>query len=324
MASENGLIHFKRQGSYHEIASKQSRITISSSEKRKPKVDQELAYREEIQSLLYEAALHAIVLQTFQSHGLSSIVPELYEVFAISKYPKPTLPSQISHIIMNMDLIQGETLFTYFAKNTITDELLIDILIQLCIYLDILQSDLRFNHRDFKINNVLIRKEVDGFSRVLEPVYLKAPWTCKKDLVIIDFGFSCIACSDEDLSSLIQAGSWFSHEHECVKKGRDIALFLYSLQTYYPLQTQISPTLFQILRNACIVEQDEEEYCLFDGVTEEGIPIRPTNPAHSLSFHSGVYLFLRDPSVEIPFCEPRTLANILQEYYNQTFTASKN
>lgn len=320
--SESGLVRFKRQGPFHDIASKQSKIAISASEKRKPKVDQEHAYEEEIQSFLYEAALHAIVLQTFQSHGLSSIVPELYEVFAISKYQRPTLPSQITHIIMNMDLIQGETLFTYFAKNKITDELLVDILIQLCVYLDILQTELRFNHRDFKINNVLIRNDHAGFSRVLEPTYLKSSWTCKKDLVIIDFGFSCIACSEEDRTSLIQAGSWFSHEHECVKKGRDIALFLYSLQAYYPLQTRISPALFQILRNACIVEKGDEEYCLFDGISKDGVPSLPTNPT-PLSFHSGVYLFLRDPAVEIPFCDPRVLSNILQEYNNQLI-APKN
>ncbi len=101
-----------------------------------------------------------------------------------------------------------------------------------------------------------------------------------------------------------------------MKKGRDIALFLYSLQAYYPLENRVSPAFFELLETAMTATQVAEgggTISLFQGVTEKGIPKSSPSP---LEFNDGIYKFLRFSDVEIPGCEPLNLLPVLEKYTN--------
>ncbi len=311
-----------RSGNFKEIASKIIPIELTESEKKASKLVQEMAYEDEIQAIIYESTLHILIYETFQRKGIQGAIPMLFEVVGICSSQSPTSAMEISSIVMNMEFIRGWTLFEflkeYFEEDhseSETEMLLIDTLIQLCIYLDILQNELRFNHRDLKLNNVLYRKTPVVTN--LQHPSLKKSWTCIRNVVLVDFGFSCIACDEPSRRSILQAGSWFSERHDCMKKGRDIALFLYSLQAYYPLETRVSPAFFQMLNTAMMATQTVEGrssvISLFQGVTEKGIPINSPSP---LQFNDGIYKFLRFSDVEIPGCEPLTFLPILEAYAN--------
>ncbi len=310
-----------RSGPFEEIASKIIPIELTESEKKASRLAQELAYEEEIQAIIYESTLHILIYETFQRKGIQGAIPKLFEVVGVCPAQSPTSAREISSIVMNMEFIRGWTLFEflkdYFEEDHSEEEteaLLVDTLIQLCIYLDILQTELRFNHRDMKLNNVLYRK-----TRVISTLQhpsLKKSWTCKRNVVLVDFGFSCIACDEPSRRSILQAGSWFSERHDCMKKGRDIALFLYSLQAYYPLENRVSPAFFELLETAMTATQVAEgggTISLFQGVTEKGIPKSSPSP---LEFNDGIYKFLRFSDVEIPGCEPLNLLPVLEKYTN--------
>jgi serine/threonine protein kinase len=253
--------------------------------------------------------------------GHPTVIPALYDVMATSSERKPEKPSDIKSIKIQMEYIAGETLHDLFSRKfpeatdsiqvRRNDALLIDILIQICVYLDILQVALRFNHRDLKINNVLRRRQDPGWRRLVHHESLTEPWTATLDLVIIDFGFSCIACGEEDPSSLIQAGSWFRPYHDCMKMGRDLALFLYCLHVYFPLHRRVSTELWAALKKATNATWSKEVVSLLEvGVDHQGMPGHM--PTKNLKFDAGIYRFLRHSSVDVPGCSPRTLMSTLE------------
>ena len=158
-----------------------------------------------------------------------------------------------------MEFVEGETLHRFLGKRFIessipNDMLLIDVIVQLSIYLEVLQKKLFFNHRDLKTNNVLLRKHGPAWKKEFKHPALPKPWIGRHDLVIIDFGFSCLAYGVDNPKSIVQAGCWFRTDHDCLKEGRDLALFLYCLHACFPLQRRISADLWKLLRDATTVQ----------------------------------------------------------------------
>jgi serine/threonine protein kinase len=62
----------------------------------------------------------------------------------------------------------------------------LEIIAQTAFILHHLQNRLRLNHRDVKVNNILIRRRVDPFAIELEGV----PMATTYELTLIDFGFA--------------------------------------------------------------------------------------------------------------------------------------
>lgn len=280
--------------------------------------EDEEEYAEEVQSVLHEASLHALAYHTLASQGYPNAIPRLFEVYAISSHKTIVRASDIASVYIGMEFISGETLHTYFndyfkptkvaAEIVANDRLLMDVLIQLCIYLEILQSGLRFNHRDLKINNVLRRKHVGTWSKAIKHPALSQPWIALHDLVVIDFGFSCVAC-DESPKSLVQAGSWFRPSHDCLKSGRDIALFLHCLQAYYALETRISPHFLHSLQSSTTaqIKYQSSISLLKYSLDRAGQPVDG-----SVVFGDGIYKLLRREDVDVPGCAPRTMLEMLE------------
>ncbi len=302
-----------------EIVCKINEIVLDEEEATDP--DAEHFYEEEIQAVLHEAVLHALAGEVMRFRGFPTVIPAMYEVFAISQQHSIQKPSDIESILIGMEFVEGMTLHKYLnaefhlAKNdkerARNDRLLMDILIQLCIYLEILQRDLRFNHRDLKTNNLLRRTQPAGWYRSFQHPALARPWIAFHDLVLIDFGFSCVACKD-DASSMVQAGGWFRPEHDCLKGGRDIALFLHCLQVYFPLQKRISTRLWETLRTATCVQGVENTPSLLEyGVDENGAIEWTTAPTGYFIFGDGVYKLLRRSDVDVEGCAPVRLLGTL-------------
>ena len=289
--------------------------------------EDETAYEEECRAILYEAYLHALLMKFLETQGLKTTVPHLYEITAttITTHP-PTDASDLDTIWMTMEFIEGETLEAHLrhvlevgnaAKN---DVIVLDILLQLAHILNLLQSALRFNHRDLKINNLFIRSHSgDAWSREVPAGDGEHIWKCRRDLVLIDFGFSCIACGtgfDNPRATLVGAGSYYNAEHDCMKVGRDLAHFLYSLHAAFPLQSYLSPALFAALHAAVRATRAGAEIDLWRGFAEDGTPLGGGGGPLPLSvpFHNGIYAFLREGDTDVPGCAPATLAAMLAPF----------
>lgn len=292
--------------------------------------EEEAAYEEECNAILYEAYLHALLMKFLETQGLKTTVPHLYEITAttITQNP-PTDASDFDAIWMTMEFIEGETLEAHlqrvlevgnYVKN---DEVILDVLLQLAHILNLLQSALRFNHRDLKINNLFIRShptgEVNTWSREVPAGDGETIWKCRRDVVLIDFGFSCIACGtgfENPRATLVGAGDYYHAEHDCMKVGRDLAHFLYSLHAAFPLQLFVSPALFDALHASVRARREGAEIDLWRGFDEEGRPLSDgtgTLPSH-VPFHNGIYAFLREGDTDVPGCAPTTLAATLTPF----------
>ncbi len=331
-----GLVHLDRIQGFEEVCIKEVQTRADPDEP-------EEAFEEDIKAILYEAYLHALLSKFLESTPLKTTVPVLHEVVAttLSGLP-PEDASDIESIWMTMEFIEGVTLEKHLrriflpgsARFEENDKTLLDILLQLAHLLNFLQSSLRFNHRDMKIDNVYVRYHPAGEAwerdvplgagadrGSLSPPAAAAPaWRTRSDLVLIDFGFSCIACGTgfvNPRATLLGAGSFFKPEHDCMKAGRDLAQFLYSLHCSFPLQSYISPPLFAALHGAVEAVKGGRRYDMWRGFDLSGNPQPHAASAAlpiALPYNKGVYNFLREGDADVPGCAPLALLATLAPF----------
>ena len=313
---KTGIIHLERDRAMEEICIKDVRLRITNEEQEGSPRTCRAAYDAELRSILAEAFLHALVLKVFETVGIPQRAPKLYEVVGYTRKGRAAnTPHDIESVWMIMEMLSGHTLERYLRVNfthvhSANEEIIIDILIQLAHCLHILQTKLRFNHRDIKLNNLFVRYHTDEWMRELD-VEGYGPYTCKQDITLLDFGFSCIGCP-VDNTCIISAGSWFDEKDICFKKGRDLCQFLYALNAAYPLHAYVSPPFYSFISTAMIVQDGGTPVNLLYGITEDGVPNK--TPGQPVKFHEGVYTFLKNEAITIPTCEPLQFLAELRKY----------
>jgi len=320
-----GIVNMRKTGEFQIFCIKEIKLNITPFEKSAPQETKQKAYEAEINAIIYEAFLHALLIKTLERHGFPTVVPRLYEMTAhTTRDSNPPLISNIDSIWVAMEFIQGTTLDEFFQKNLVrssapdiqrnNQRYMVDIFLQLAFFLNIVQERLRFNHRDLKINNLLIRSHDSPWTRELVlPNGTK--YSCLYDIVFIDFGFACIACdkdSPNPRGTRIGAGSWFRPEHDCFKEGRDIAQFIYSVQSSFSIQNYTTDAFFQTLYKALIANTATASVPLLNGFDNFGTPTGYMPP--QIAFNNGVYIFMRNSDVDIPGCSPVAFMNALTPY----------
>jgi hypothetical protein len=319
-----GIIHLQRDVHMEDVCIKEIKLRITDEEENGPSRIRLAAYKEEMRAILNEAFLHALVLKVFENLGIPQRVPKLYEVVGIThRGHNANSIEDFEAVWMVMEMLRGHTIEKYLRLNLVThafeanESILIDILIQLAHFLHILQTKLRFNHRDIKLNNLFVRYHAE------DELWLRdfniegyGNYICKNDITILDYGFSCIGCA-VDNTSLISAGSWFDEKDLCFKQGRDLCQFLYSLHAGFPLQNYISPSLFELISTAMITMVGAvegvapREINLLNGIKTDGTPQVHGGPIY---LDEGLYTFLKRPDVSLPGCTPLTFLSALRNY----------
>jgi serine/threonine protein kinase len=317
----NGIIHLERDHAMEEVCIKEVRLRITEEERSGTPRTKQKAYEEELCSTLAEAFLHALVLKTFETVGIPQRVPKLYEVVGyVRQGHAAESPSDFESVWMTMEMLRGHTLERYLrlhlkpiymstdaAKEN--EQIILDILLQLAHCLYILQTRLHFNHRDIKLNNLFVRHHKDEWIRDLE-IEGYGPYTCKQDITLLDFGFSCIGCPIDN-NCIINAGSWFEEKDLCFKKDRDLCQFLYALHASYPLDKYISTEFYSFLSKSMIADNCGLSINLFNGVNTDGAPnLAPGR----VVFDEGIYTFLKNEGVFAPGCEPLQFLSALRDY----------
>lgn len=327
-----GPVSLTKVAPFSEICIKEVRLNITKEEDIASPGTRTESYVEEINAILYEVFLHALLSKTLERVGFPSVVPSLYEVVAHTKDGKPPIsPTDFKSMWICMEFLTGTTLEKYLRRNLMiptpankavvlehNETILTDIFIQLAFYLHVLQETLRFNHRDMKINNVYIRhhEPSEHWSRVITIPGLGS-WTCLIDLVMIDFGFACISCGEGFLNpraTLVGAGSWFRAEHDCLKVGRDLGQFLYSLHCSFPLCNYVGDAFFLVLCTALRAEKAGVSVHLLKGFDPSGKPLECVGIPRSIKFNDGIYLFLREADVDVPNCRPSEFLRLLHAF----------
>jgi len=328
-----GIVNMRKISEFEIFCIKEIRLNITPSEKLASPHTKTKAYEEEINAIIYEAILHALLIKTFEKYGVPTVVPRLYEITAHTiRDSNPPLISNIDSIWLSMEFIQGMTLEEFFQRHLTktsslaiqrkNEQYMIDIFLQLAFFLNIVQECLRFNHRDLKINNLLIRSHDSPWTRKLT-LPNGTVYSCLYDIVFIDFGFACIACDKDSptpRATRIGAGSWFRPEHECFKDGRDIAQFVFSVHSSFPIYDYTTRTFFDTLFNSATAETESTTVPLLNGFDNLGNP-NTTMPTQIL-FNNGIYIFMRESNVDIPGCSPKTFMTTLAPYIDPSLVSS--
>jgi len=252
-----------------------------------------------------EGLLHVLAWRTMQNTSTPWAIPQPYEVFGDYDEQKKGWLS----MYMSMSYVRGRTLYTTLYKSWKKDtpiengKMLLDILSQTAYILYYLQKVLRLNHRDVKVNNILIRPRS-------EPIVLEIDehrCISMYEVILIDFGFACVGCPPPKVPiTLFQSGSWFSMGEMCCKLGRDLAQLLFCIHCYFPLHKFLTPLLYEEIRGWMQIPWKGGIADGFKGFTKEGKP-RRVSVVSTPDYHTGIYEFLRRVEVDPITCEPLTI-----------------
>ena len=279
-------------------------------------------HEREVKAVMYEAAIHGLVTQFFKKINWSFAVPNLYEIFSRGAQHLSSI-HDVKGIVFCMEYIRGVTLFDYLktqftaGQSKANDALYLRILAEIALQLHEIQVNLRMNHRDMKVNNILIRNRKPDWISVFATFFpaLADFDQFKFNVVLIDYGFACIACGDaHDMPeiSLLEAGSWFGPTDSCFKTGRDLVQFIYCIECFFPRRRFFTDSLSALIEKWLTVPYTEGTAHLWQGIAPNG---KPYSTQHPLIFDTGIYEFLRRTEVNPSHCAPQTILEDIRIYY---------
>lgn len=175
--------------------------------------------------LLTEAFFQHKLHNDLRKHGISFCVPKVYDIF---------IYKQTNDVWFSMEAYEPTLLSTWCIKNignkfAWEKKKMILLILQIAILLEVFETKLKVDHRDLKVNNILvvdkpikIKISINGVTRDIEFPF---------HVVFIDFGFACCNATVDVREDI------FPPIDPCPKKGRDIYQILVSLWKIKSLQT---------------------------------------------------------------------------------------
>jgi hypothetical protein len=172
------------------------------------------------------------------------------------------------------------------------------LILQISLILQVIEDILKVDHRDLKVNNMLVidePKEVSlGKRKITFPFYV----------VFIDFGFACVGCPPPKApTTVFQAGSWFPMGELCCKAGRDLAQLIFCIHCYFPVTEYLTPAVATVVKSWMQIPWSGGIANALEGFTKEGRPRRAGAKGHP-EYNTGIYEFLRRPDVDPTTCSP--------------------
>jgi len=264
---------------------------------------------EDVTAHTSEALLHVLAWRAMQLTAAPWAIPQPYEVFG--DYDKTGWKS----MSLCMSYVNGRTLYSFMQKYWAIDKKdensrsFLAIIAQVAYILYYMQCNLRLNHRDVKVNNILIRRRTSPVILKLDDISISSEF----ELTLIDFGFACVGCPPPAMPlTAFQAGSWFPMGELCCKEGRDLAQLIYCIHCYFPLEKYLTPIIATAVRSWMQISWDGGVADALYGFTKEGRPRRAGSRGPP-EYHTGIYEFLRRPDVDPTACAPQTVFKICQQ-----------
>ena len=275
---------------------------------------------EDVTAHTSEALLHVLAWQTMQSTATPWAIPRPYEVFGdFMESANGDGNGGWRSMSFCMSYVKGRTLYSYMQKywraasRPANGTFFIEVLSQVAYILFHLQQVLRLNHRDVKVNNILVRPRS---SPVLLELGGRSIWT-NYEVTLIDFGFACVGCPPPRAPvTVFQAGSWFPFGELCCKVGRDVAQLLYCIHCYFPVDDYLPNNIGDSVRSWMQIPWSGGVADGLHGFTKEGRP-RRRGAGGSPEYHTGIYEFLRRVDVDPVACSPATIFAECVRLYTQ-------
>lgn len=182
-------------------------------------------------NLLQEGVLQHIAQRTADQEGIGWCIPKVYDVFWRQQ-----------KVWFSMEYIPGLSVLQWFDQTTRHEADFLLLLAQVCLYFSWLELNLGLDHRDLKLDNLLLKQEPCSITVKLQETewHLTAPFT----VVILDFGFACLGTKPLRGKPVINLGDGILPPMDpCPKEGRDLFQFLTSWLRYDSLTKKLSSQL---------------------------------------------------------------------------------
>jgi serine/threonine protein kinase len=226
-------------------------------------------------NLTQEAVLQHIAYKTMEQEGNSSCIPKVYDVFW-----------KDNHVWFSMEQIHGYSILNWFEKKTTNaDRDFLFLIAQMALVLWCLETHLALDHRDLKVDNLLIKPIAS--TTVFHGWTLKSPFT----VVLLDFGFACLGSNDEKHTPIVNLGDGVLPPMDpCPKEGRDLFQLLISLISLKSFRDKISAPI-----------QSKIDTWLTNGKKSYG------DMARRWSTENWSYLVTSQANFEILSCKPENI-----------------
>jgi serine/threonine protein kinase len=224
--------------------------------------------------LLYEGLMQWKLHKELKIYGIEFFVPEVYDIL---------LDSRTEDVWFTMEALEPILLSQWcVGKSSIEIPRLFGlVLLQIALLLEVLEEGIHFDHRDLKVNNLLI---------VEQPVSIQIQWKGEDRtihfpfrIVLVDFGFSCIGGVID-----IQENKGLPPIDACPKLGRDMFQVLVSLWSIKCLRGMLESTWGNWVRKRLMHNQ----YILL------------TETSTTLDW---MYLITGKPEFNAPLCTPNAI-----------------
>ena len=168
-------------------------------------------------NLLQEAVLQFLAQKLAEKEGIGWCIPKVYDIFWRNQ-----------KIWFSMQYIPGKSVVEWFTGRHDSIDLDFFLLIaQICLYLWCLETHLGLDHRDLKLDNLLVKEiPCDIQIKLKETLWaLHSPFT----VVILDFGFACLGSKELRGRPIVNLGDGILPPMDpCPKEGRDLFQLLTS------------------------------------------------------------------------------------------------
>lgn len=229
--------------------------------------------------LFIEALIQWKTHEDLKAFGLQGCVPKVHDIF----FHRPS-----ASVWFSMD-VYDPILFSIWCSTHIPSQpaLFPYILLQLSLILDVFQEGLTLDHRDLKVNNMLIAKET--FSINIRWNHSDKKITFPFRIIFIDFGLAC-------LGKRVDARDGLPVIDTCPKIGRDFFHILASIWSISSIREALNPIWGAWVRS-CLASgsgslQVKEAY------------VRLTESGKDLEW---IHVATKDPTFQAPLCAPKKI-----------------
>lgn len=217
--------------------------------------------------------------------------PEVYAFLQVNPEQFKDSKKVAQQYVIVMEKCGG--VYELLKANPGNDDMVLDLLEQIATILKKAQLDLKFNHRDLHLDNVMY-KMVDG----------------KPKFMLIDFGF---ACADIDGTRVESVGYSFTPNEKCFRESRDLAMLVYRTRKLADTIRLSEPM------KAFMKELLTFTYTREDGTTVNCDMIRPPGDAEGcgrafIGAQKQEYNFLNRDGAHNPKMTPDGLLNEIKIY----------
>jgi serine/threonine protein kinase len=225
--------------------------------------------------LLNEALFQKKLHEDLLPFGLSFCVPEVYDIFVYRV---------TGDVWFSMEPYEPLLLSVWAVQNIKKTKIFVLLILQIALILEVFQQELQVDHRDLKINNMLVLDK---------PVSINISWkntertlTFPFRIIFLDFGFACKNATEDIKHSLPELDA-------CPKEGRDIFQILVSVWNNESLRNAMPGTWCSWIRK-CISSIYPRNYPSL-ALTESNKPL------------NWMYTLTDDKYFRAPLCAPRRI-----------------